>query len=137
MGMKLELRLREVFRQLYDQQVAFVFKVPEALQQTPCDFFGFTVSGRAILIEAKQVTRDRLPLGTSNGLAPHQVTALQQASACGAFSIVVWQHEDMIMPLHWREVVSLSEGMKSIPLKRAQAHRTYSLLDWFAVALRS
>jgi hypothetical protein len=135
MGMKLELRLREVFRQLYDQQVAFVFKVPEALQQTPCDFFGWTVKGRAIAIEAKQVTRNALPIGSSNGLAPHQVLALRQASECGAHSILVWQHGEKIMPMHWYQAVGLFEGRKSIPLSAAMP--TDDLLKWFTIALQS
>lgn len=135
--MKLEITLRRIFEVIYDYQTAFIFKVPEALRQTPCDFFGHTAGGRAILIEAKQVTRDSLPIGASPGLAPHQVLALKQASACGAHSIIVWQHGEMIMPMHWFQAARLFEGRKSIPLKMAQGHRTEDLFGWFDYALRS
>jgi hypothetical protein len=133
---KLELRLRDVFRQLYDQQVAFVFKVPEALQQTPCDFFGHTRAGRAILIEAKQVKRSCLPVGGSPGLAPHQWLALRQASACGAHSFVVWQNGDLIVPMDFASAATASSGRKSIPWEWAK-NMACDPLRWFEDRLRS
>jgi penicillin-binding protein-related factor A (putative recombinase) len=134
---KLELRLRSVFRSIYDLQAAFVFKVPEELQQTPCDFFGFTSKGRAIVIEAKQVKRSSLPVGGEPGLLVHQVRALTQASNCGAISIVVWQHGDDIMCMHWHQASRLAVGRKSIPLMDAMGYKVGDLLAWFNDALQS
>jgi hypothetical protein len=39
MANKLELLLRKAGRELADYQVARIFKVPEEMSQTPCDFF--------------------------------------------------------------------------------------------------
>lgn len=135
--MKLELRLRAVFRELYDLQVAFLFKVPEAIQQTPCDFFGWTAKGRAIVVEAKQVNRASLPIGTSNGLAPHQWLALRQAAACGAHSYLVWQRGDVIMVLDFGTCLRLTENRKSIPFWDAAGYQTHSLIDCFSRLLQS
>lgn len=134
---KLELTLRKVFRELYDWQVAFIFKCPEAMHQTPVDFFGHTAAGRAILIEAKEVNRESLPVGIKPGLLPHQVLALRQASDCGCHSIVVWQHGEMIMPIYWHHFVNLYAGRKSVPLVRARQHRVEDLLRWFRESLES
>lgn len=111
---KLELEARAFFRQLYNEQLAFIFKVPEELQQTPCDFFGFNRLGRAILIECKQVNRKKLPIGTSNGLQAHQWTALRQAHECGALSYLLWRRGEDTVCLPWSVCRTLSEGRRSI-----------------------
>jgi hypothetical protein len=76
----LELLLRKAGRELADHQVCRFFKVPEEMQQTPCDFFGYTKIGRAILIEAKWVHRTNLPINCSPGLLPHQWNELEAAN---------------------------------------------------------
>lgn len=112
---QLELDVRELARQLYDEARAFIFKVPEELQQTPVDFFGFTPSGRAIAIECKQVKRARLPIGTSNGLQPHQWNALELAHKCGAVSLLIWRNGERTAVLPFRLIPALIGDKKSIP----------------------
>lgn len=90
MSNRLETLLRKAGRELADWQVARLFKVPEEMQQTPVDFFGYTASGRAILIEAKLVDRDSLPIGCSPGLQPHQWNELQDANRAGALALICW-----------------------------------------------
>ena len=87
----LEILLRKIGRDLADKQVARFWKVPEEMQQTPCDFFGYTKTGRAILIEAKKVNRPRLPIGTSPGLKIHQWNELCDANRARAHGILIWQ----------------------------------------------
>lgn len=112
---QLELEMRDLARRLYDEQIAHIFKVPEAMQQTPVDFFGFTRRGRAILIECKQVNRAYLPIGTSNGLAAHQWNALDLAHNCGAVSLIVWRRGDYTDVIEW-DIFKLRRGdRKSIP----------------------
>lgn len=106
--------MREFARELYDQQVAFIFKVPEELQQTPCDFFGWTRTGRAVAIECKQVNRSALPIGVSNGLAPHQWRALEQATTCSAVACILWQRGSDIVALRWSNARAFSLDRKSI-----------------------
>jgi hypothetical protein len=106
--------MREFARQLYNEQVAFIFKVPEELQQTPCDFFGFTRAGRAILIECKQVNRPNLPVGVNPGLQPHQWRALEQAHACKAVSCILWRRGEDIVALMWSFAREISSDRKSI-----------------------
>lgn len=87
---KLETMMRQVGRELRDLQVAWIFKVPEEMQQTPCDFFGYTRTGRAILLECKMVQRASLPIGNSPGLSPHQWMELEEAHRAGAMSMIAW-----------------------------------------------
>jgi hypothetical protein len=114
---KLELDLRAFARQLYNEQIAFLFKVPEDVQQTPCDFFGHTRFGRAILIECKMVKRRSLPLGAAgaNGLQPHQWCALEQAHKTGAISLLLWQNGEDAALLNVPQIKLLAQGRKSIP----------------------
>jgi len=88
---QLEKEFRALCRALYDLQIAYIFKVPEEMQQTPCDFFGHTTTGIAVFVECKQVNRSALPIGTSNGIAGHQWIALKQAHQCGCYSFLVWR----------------------------------------------
>jgi penicillin-binding protein-related factor A (putative recombinase) len=111
---QLETDMRAVARQLYDLQVAFIFKVPEELQQTPCDFFGHYVNGTAIFIECKQVNRNSLPIGVSNGIAPHQWIALKQAHRCGCYSFLVWRRGEDTAVIPFSVCLELTEGRKSI-----------------------
>ena len=132
---QLELDMRAFTRDLYDRQVAFLYKIPEEMQSTPADFGGFTPSGRAVLIECKQVKRRRLPIGCSNGLAPHQWTALELAHNCGAVAILVWRNGEHTVALPFTAIkdhLAIS-GEKSVPW-------ALDFQDWKAVvenALRS
>lgn len=111
---QLELDMRAFGRELYNERRAFLFKIPEEMQQTPFDFFGFTPSGRAIAIECKQVKRKALPIGTSNGLQPHQWAALELAYTCNVIVLLVWRNGDETRTIGWLEMCALSNGRKSI-----------------------
>jgi hypothetical protein len=95
--------------------VARFFKVPEEMTQTPCDFFGYTAVGRAILIEAKQVTRTALPIGNSNGLQAHQWNELSDANRAGALALICWAQDGLCAAITMDMAAVLSEGRRSIP----------------------
>jgi len=111
----LELVVREAGRKLADYQIARIFKVPEELQQTPCDFFGYTVTGRAILIECKQVYRTSLPIGKSPGLSAHQWNELCDASRAGCLALICWARGKLCATISVGQAAELSEGRRSIP----------------------
>lgn len=113
---KLEILLRKAGRALADYQVARIFKVPEEMQQTPCDFFGYTVHGRAILIEAKLVSATSLGVCSgASGLQPHQWNELLDANRAGALALLCWGNHGRCATLSVDVVASLIEGRKSIP----------------------
>lgn len=111
---KLELRLRKLGRELADRQVCRFFKVPEEMTATPCDFLGYTSTGRALLIEAKMVVRHRLPVGKSPGLLAHQWNELCDAHRAGAIPLLVWERDGFFKVLTMPAIVSSIDG-KSIP----------------------
>lgn len=119
MSNKLEILLRKAGRDLADWQIARFFKVPEEMQQTPVDFIGYTSAGRAILIEAKLVDRDSLPLACKPGLLPHQWSELQDANRAGALALICWSRASLgvCATLSVDMAVSLSAGRLSIPWK--------------------
>lgn len=112
---KLETLIRKAGRELMDHQVARIFKVPEEMTQTPCDFFGYTVKGRAILIEAKMVTRSALPIGNSPGLRVHQWNELMDAHRAGAIALICWSKGEWCKTIDMGTAMKLSEGRSSIP----------------------
>lgn len=115
----LESLLRTAGNELAHHQVARFWKIPEALQKTPCDFMGFTATGRAILIEAKQVRGTSLSIGKrTNGLQPHQYLALQEANKAGALALVLWANGDECAQLSFDMVLALAEKRRSVPWKK-------------------
>jgi hypothetical protein len=113
---QLELEVREFSRTIYNESAAFLFKVPEELQQTPVDFFGFTRAGRAVLIECKQVRRTSLPVGDgTNGLQGHQWNALELAHRCGAVALLVWRRGADTLVLPFDAVLEATAARRSIP----------------------
>lgn len=118
---QLEADVREYAQQLYNEQLAFIFKVPEEMTQTPCDFFGHTRYGRAILFECKMVNRPSLPLGKEPGLRPHQIRALDQAEKCGAISFVVWRRGDDTLVVPYLDIFSVTDR-KSLPWVKPQGY---------------
>jgi len=114
---KLEMILRHAGRLLADHQVARFFKVPEEMTQTPCDFFGYTALGRAILIEAKMVKDTALCIGVSNGILPHQWNELCDANRANALALICWGQGDTIKTIDVDMAIELSKGRKSIPWK--------------------
>lgn len=124
---QLELDMREFARELYNEQLAFVFKVPEEMQQTPVDFFGWRRDGLAITIECKQVRRQSLPIGAgTNGLQPHQWNALELAHRCGAVSVLLWRNGEETLAMPFAAVLEATADRKSIPWSPPAA-------DWRAV----
>lgn len=112
---KLEIILRRAGRELADWQVARFFKVPEEMSQTPCDFFGYTAIGRAILIEAKLVNRPSLPISNDPGLQPHQWNELADANRAGALALICWGRGDIAATISFDVAQSLAADRKSIP----------------------
>lgn len=115
MSNSLELKLRKIGRSLADKQICRFWKVPEEMRETPCDFFGYTRTGRAILIEAKMVNRPRLPIGCSPGLSKNQWNELCDAERAGAIVIVVWERYGCINCMEPKTIRSLANGKKSVP----------------------
>jgi len=112
---KLELVLRKTGRILAEHQIAHLFKVPEEMQSTPVDFFGYTAAGRAILVEAKMVSRPSLPIGDSPGLQPHQWNALLDANRANCLALICWSRDDVVATIDVDMALELSKGRKSIP----------------------
>lgn len=118
MGNSLEKLIRIAGRQLADMQIASIFKVPEDMSQTPCDFFGYTSSGRAILIEAKKVRATSLKIGGKPGLAPHQWAELDDANRANAIALIAWQNGAEVAVISMDQAIVWSADRKSIPWRR-------------------
>jgi len=139
-GKRCEAIIRRVGRNLEAHDVAKLWKWPEekriqtvptrcpscsawikgkALQHTEktgCDFFGYTRSGRVILIECKETDKPRLVLGAT-GLKPHQFYALYDAHRAGGIALLAWLHDDLVGVLDVDMIQEISHGRKSIPWK--------------------
>ncbi len=101
---------------LAEHQSAYLFKVPEEMTTTPCDFFGYTRDGRAILIEAKEVSsRSSLPIGNKPGLTPHQWNALCDANRANCISLICWVYKSTLATIDCDMAIELSRGRRSIP----------------------
>lgn len=120
MAGRLEILLRRAGRELADYQVARFFKVPEEMSQTPCDFFGYTVHGRAILIEAKEVNRTALPIGNDPGLQPHQWNELGDANRAGALALICWARGGVCATITYDIAAFLSKDRRSIPWEKIE-----------------
>jgi hypothetical protein len=112
---KLEIELRRIGRSLADKQICRFWKVPEEMQQTPCDFFGYTRTGRAILIEAKMAKRNHLPIVKAGkkgtGISHHQLQEMKEADKAGAIAFFVWMNGanvDIIAP---REILPYAKSV--------------------------
>lgn len=125
----LEHLLRKAGRELAELQVARFWKFPEELQKTPCDFMGFTATGRAILIEAKMVVGTSLPISNTPGLAPHQFVALDEANKAGAVSLLCWAQDGVCATLSFDMVLALSKGRLSIPWDKIEEKYLRSITD--------
>lgn len=121
MSNALELLLRKAGRELSDYQVCRLFKVPEEMQQTPVDFFGYSNIGRAILIEAKMVNRSSLPIGSEPGLSVHQWNELEAANKAGALALICWARGSDCATLSFDLAAKLAEGRRSIPWSLIEA----------------
>ena len=125
---ELERLLRKAGRDLPNYQVARFWKIPEEMNQTPCDFMGFTSTGRVILIEAKQVRRVSLPLCKSPGVLPHQFGALDECNRAGGIALLCWAVGDVCAVLSWDMVLAFSVGRRSVPWHKIEGRFRRSLL---------
>jgi hypothetical protein len=120
----LETHVRKVSRALHDAQVCRLYKIPNDrkmvdgqlihAEQGPGDFWGFTATGRVILLECKMCKLPSLPLGP-RGLKPHQVRALREVHAAGGLALVAWQRGDVVAVFDYGFVGLVSHGRKSVP----------------------
>lgn len=125
MGNSLESDTRAAGRYLHDHQMARFWKIPNDLkitsggfavfaEQTPCDFMGFTSSGRALLIECKECKASSLSMG-SRGLKPHQWLALQECHDAGGIAVLLWRRKGVDAILDVDMIRKFSKGKLSIP----------------------
>lgn len=119
----LESHVRSVARVLHEHQIARLYKIPNDIkvvdgqvihaEQTPVDFIGFTITGRAILLECKMRKAPSLSLGP-NGLKAHQQIALNEVHRCGGIGLLVWMNEDRLAVIDAGQVNAYRKGKKSI-----------------------
>lgn len=124
----LERRIKAVARGLHAFQVARLYKLPNDVkiidgemifaEQVPCDFFGFTSSGRAILVECKMCKGDTLAVGDKKGVKPHQIQALREVQRAGGIGLLVWQRLLDLAVIDIDQVIAYSAGRKSITWSR-------------------
>ena len=136
----LELRVQEVANQMHDHQVARLFKIPNDIRltdgvvthggQTPCDFLGWTVTGRAMAIECKAFKQPSLPVG-EKGLKAHQLIAITECHNAGGIGLLVWEREETIAVIDPNQIAAYSKGRKSIPWKSIPAkYKRPVVCDW-------
>lgn len=142
---KLEALISKAGRELADYQAARLFKVPESWVATPCDFFGYTADGRAILIEAKMVTRTSLPISCAPGLKVHQWNALLEANRANCLALICWAQRGTCATITVDMAAELSRGRRSIKWTQIDeryhhsmggAHAHFTLLEpWLSTVL--
>ncbi len=124
---RLETMMRRVGKALEEDQRAKLWKLPNDLRITssgkavwgekgPADFFGHTCTGRAVLIECKDIKATSLSMG-SRGLKPHQWIALAELTRSGGIGLVVWAREAAVAILDVDMIHALSRGRKSLSWK--------------------
>ena len=126
MANELEAHVKHVARVLHEQQVARLYKIPNDIkvvdnqlihaEQTPADFMGFTITGRAIIVECKICTAKSLPLGP-RGLKPHQQIAINEVHKAGGIGLLVWKHGVRYAVIDAGQVNTYRQGRKSIAWK--------------------
>ncbi|MCP4899935.1 MAG: hypothetical protein GY906_23450 [bacterium] len=123
----LERLIRKAGRELMDYQVARIFKVPEEMTQTPCDFFGYTVDGRAIMIEAKMVNRPSLPIRKSPGLSVHQWNELEDANRANVIALICWARGNVCKTITMDMAIELSRDRRSLPWAKIEKRFSRSM----------
>lgn len=114
---QLESILRKVGWELGDHQLGRFYKIPEEMQQTPCDFMGHSRSGRVIMIEAKMVKRPSLPIMVKPGLLSHQWCALRECSDSTGLALICWANDGEVAFISLTNAQHLIRNRKSIPWK--------------------
>lgn len=122
----LELRVQYVANLMHSHQVARLFKIPNDIRladgevthggQTPCDFMGWTITGRAIAVECKMFKQSSLPVG-KGGLKAHQLIAITECHKAGGVGLLVWQRGEEIAIIDPDQIATYSRSRKSIPWK--------------------
>lgn len=129
MSNKLELLVAKASSQLSACGLARWWKIPTDLRLigdgrmvhgswNPCDFMGFTSTGRSILIEAKMCSRNRLAVGgeRTSGLKGHQWSSLKLADRCGAVALIAWMRQDQVAVIPFATAARFLDGrFRSIP----------------------
>ena len=127
MANRCEQLIRKIAKRLHEQQKAKLWKIPNDLRitssgvlafgdQSPVDFMGHTITGRALFVECKDLVSTSCPIGKS-GIKPHQWLALEECHRAGGLAILVWAHMDFISALDMDLIRSLTRGRKSISWK--------------------
>jgi hypothetical protein len=120
----LERRVKQVAKSLHDHQIARLFRIPNDIRlaskddgyqvihgdQVPGDFIGYTVNGRALLVECKMTQADTL--GT---LKPHQRIALLEVQDAGGIGLLVWQVKDKIAVIDADQLRAYTVDRKTLP----------------------
>ncbi len=125
-GKPLERLIRKAAQALCDYQVAKLWKLPTDLRMTssgimtfgeeqPADFLGHTVTGRAVMVEAKMHNESRLPVGSHSGVTSYQWTSLLECHKAMGLALIVWQRGDEIATFDMDIAVELSKDRRSIP----------------------
>lgn len=122
----LELYVRRVADSLHENQLARLYKIPNDVkivdeqlihgEQGPGDFWGFTSSGRVILLECKHINQPSLALN-KKALKPHQLRALTEVHRAGGIALVLWGNGLKIAVLDPDQIRDYSKGRKSVPWK--------------------
>jgi penicillin-binding protein-related factor A (putative recombinase) len=136
-GKRLEAIVRKATKSLADRDIARIYRIHEGkatkmipsrcacgrvevtmsvvhTEESPADFWGFTTTGRAILVECKECGNPSLPLSPS-GLKVHQRLALMEVHSAGGVALLVWQRRRQIAVIDMDILERISRGRKSIP----------------------
>ena len=120
----LEAEVRAAARHLHAKQIARIYQIPDDLmsqRRTPADFFGYTSTARAILIECKICAKPSLPMiANGSGLQPHQRKALNELERANGVALLAWgkggngvvKRVALLDPLM---IEKMSEGRRSVP----------------------
>jgi penicillin-binding protein-related factor A (putative recombinase) len=138
-GKRLESIVRKAARSLADRDIARIYRWPEAkatkmipsrcacgrvevtmsvvhTEAPGADFWGFTTSGRVVMIECKESGKPSLPMGEA-GLKSHQRLALMEVHAAGGIALLAWYRLKQIAVIDMDIVARLTKGRKSLPWK--------------------
>jgi hypothetical protein len=115
---KLESLVKVAAKTLHCQGLCTLYKIPEEMKQTPCDFFGHDREGRVIMIECKILNKPSLPCGGRSGVKAHQLGALVHCSQTGGHAFVLWQHGVDVALLPMRIVQRMLMDRMSLPWDR-------------------
>lgn len=79
-------------------------------EKSPCDFFGVTDSGRAVVFDAKECGSDtRFPVGDKTHVEPHQIKQIVQFGEKGAVAglLVMRMKTDSLYWIGWKRLIDV------------------------------